>query len=131
VDSVLDDARARLPLELTDVETDFLGARISGPDWHLRINTEWRIVAPGGSTALHLEQEREADRRRLVDLLVGRQVVGLALDRHGEFEDIRLVLDDGSAVEVVSEMSYGEWLFTMWHVDDPRHLPVYDLPGPY
>ncbi|MFC8715846.1 hypothetical protein [Kitasatospora sp. NPDC057198] len=130
MESVLTDALAHLPLKLSNVETDYLGARISGPNWHLRINTEWQILDPRGSTALHLDSGQEPDRRRLIDLLVGHKVVDLSLKQHDEFGDICLTLDDGSTVEVISEASYGEWLFSVWRLGDTRRLPIYDLPGP-
>ena len=109
--SLLDDASFHLPLTVTTVGTDPDGVSVSGRDWRYRINTEWRIGPAGGWT---------------LESLVGRQVVALAFEAHGDYADLLLTFDDGRTLTAVSDFPYGEWIFSI----EANGTPVFDLSGP-
>ncbi|MHA6761687.1 hypothetical protein [Streptacidiphilus sp. PAMC 29251] len=130
MDHILADARSRLPLDISQVETDAVGLRISGPNWHLRVNTAWRIVSNEPVAAALPNSQQALDAQPLIDELVGRQVVRLHLEYHGDYGDICLTMDNGHVFEMLSDMPYGEWLLSIWRLGDTRRTPIYDLPGP-
>ena len=121
---------AYLPLVVTLVEEDRDGIGIAGPNWRFRINTTWRLVGAQDPSNVRLTSEDPGSVGTLREIVTGDEVVALELCRHEEFGDLKTVLRGGSAVEVVSDFPYGEWIFSIWRADDPGRMPVFDLSGP-
>ncbi|GAB2712513.1 hypothetical protein [Kitasatospora kifunensis] len=134
MDSVIEEARAFLPLTVSTTELDDDGMSIGGRNWRFRINTNWRITSmsrPSGSTPTStLTSTAQGPPDALSSAVRNRRVVDLQLWQHDEYIDLRAVLDDHQVVEVVSDFPYGEWTFSIWREGDPEQVPVYDLSGP-
>lgn len=130
MESLIEEARGFLPLTASSVELDDDGMSIGGPNWRFRINTDWRITAKPGVSETTPASAAQGPPDSVRSAVSNRRVVDLELWQHDEYVDLRAILDDQRAIEVISDFPYGEWTFSIWKEEDPRRVPVYDLSGP-
>jgi hypothetical protein len=127
---VIDEIRPFLPLSITAVECDADGISLAGNSWRLRINTNWRILSGGQIVNSSGIMGSESPPPLRLDDLIDEDIndVGFQSSRAGL--DLSVVTSSGHIIEIFSDFSYGEWIFSVWSSEDPIRIPTYDLEGP-
>lgn len=127
---VIDEIRSFLPLSIAAVECDADGIGLTGNSWRLRINTNWRILSGGQIVNSSGIMESESPSSLRLDDLIGEHINDAGFQSSRAGLDLSLVTSGGHIIEVFSDFSYGEWIFSMWSSEDPRRIPTFDLEGP-
>jgi hypothetical protein len=125
----IDDIAAFLPLVVTSVEVDADGICLSGNEWRLRVNTNWR-VSEAGAVEMLPPVSGDAEEAHGVEGLIGDEIVQAGVQSRDVGLDISLRTRDGRIFEIISDYPYGEWIFSVWQPEDERQVPVFDLEGP-
>ncbi|WP_238425411.1 hypothetical protein [Micromonospora parastrephiae] len=125
----IEDIRAFLPLTVAAVEADGDGVCLSGNQWRLRVNTNWRVSATEITAMSPSISGNVAKGQDLYDL-IGDEVVQVSTQTRDVGLDLILRTRTGRIFEILSDYPYGEWIFSVWRPEDERQVPVFDLEGP-
>ena len=115
--SILEEIRQFLPLAVANVETDSEGVCFGGGSWRLRVNTTWRLTENDESVAS-------------LEGLIGDEIVDIGFRSREVGMDLIVSTRAGLDFEIISDFPYGEWIFSVWHPEDERRIPFFDLEGP-
>ena len=128
--TVMDELRLFMPLSITAIDGDADGMSLTGASWRLRINTNWRLVSHGrivNSSGMMISQTSPSV---CLDELVGDDITELVFQSSRAGLDLSAVTSRGQILEIFSDFPYGEWILSLWNVNDPKRIPIYDLEGP-
>ncbi|MDX2709206.1 hypothetical protein PV350_41155 [Streptomyces sp. PA03-6a] len=126
----MDEIQAFLPLEIISVEADLDGVSLSGDRWRLRVNTNWQVSVDG--VVIMSAPSLSGGDGNACDLegLVGDELLSVAVHSRQVGEDLSFQTRAGRAFEIFSDFAYGEWIFSVWAVEDESRTPIFDLEGP-
>ncbi|MDG4841357.1 hypothetical protein O7631_32975 [Micromonospora sp. WMMD967] len=65
-----------------------------------------------------------------LDDLIEDEIVQVGAQSRDVGLDLSLTTRAGHIFEITSDYPYGEWILSVWHPDDERQVPVFDLEGP-
>jgi len=125
----MEEMRQFLPLKVTAAGTDPDGIVLSGDRWRLRVNTNWRI-SQAGKLILSSSTAGDLSAGYKLEDIVGDEIIEFGVQAREVGFDLSVRTLRGWVLEIFSDFSYGEWIFSAWQPGDRRQTPIFDLEGP-
>lgn len=126
---IVEEIRHFLPLKVAVAEADADGVCLGGDRWRLRVNTNWRVTR-NGRLVLSPSIPRDASAAHGLEDLIGDEIVDIGVQSREVGLDLAASTRAGYLFEIFSDFPYGEWIFSVWSLEDEHRIPIFDLEGP-